>query len=37
MLALWSVLLWERKVGLIALERSGANRFDLLLRQIRFS
>src|SRR5262249_12847121 len=30
MLALWSVLLWERKVGLIALERSGADRFDLV-------
>ncbi|MFI5456805.1 MAG: Clp protease N-terminal domain-containing protein [Isosphaerales bacterium] len=29
-LALWSVLLWERKVGLVALERSGANRFDLV-------
>jgi ATP-dependent Clp protease ATP-binding subunit ClpA len=29
MLALWSVLLWERKVGLLALERSGADRFDL--------
>ena len=29
MLALWSVLLWERKVGLVALERSGADRFDL--------
>jgi hypothetical protein len=29
MLALWSVLLWERKVGLVALEQSGVNRFDL--------
>jgi hypothetical protein len=29
MLALWSILLWERKIGLVALERSGVNRFDL--------
>jgi ATP-dependent Clp protease ATP-binding subunit ClpA len=30
MLALWSVLLWERKVGLVALEQSGVDRFDLV-------
>ncbi len=30
MLALLSVVLWERKVGLVALERSGADRFDLV-------
>jgi ATP-dependent Clp protease ATP-binding subunit ClpA len=29
MLALWSLLLWERKVGLVALERSGVDRFEL--------
>jgi ATP-dependent Clp protease ATP-binding subunit ClpA len=29
-LALWSLLLWERKVGLRALEESGADRFDLV-------
>ncbi len=28
MLALWSVLLSERKLGLAALEHSGGNRFD---------
>ena len=27
MLALWSVLLWERKVGLVAPEQSGVDRF----------
>jgi ATP-dependent Clp protease ATP-binding subunit ClpA len=30
MLALWSVLLWERKVGLVAIEQSGVDRFDLV-------
>jgi ATP-dependent Clp protease ATP-binding subunit ClpA len=30
MLALWAVLLWERKIGLVALEGSGADRFDLV-------
>jgi ATP-dependent Clp protease ATP-binding subunit ClpA len=30
MLALWSILLWERKVGLVALEQSGVDRFDLV-------
>jgi hypothetical protein len=30
MLALWSVLLWERKIGLVAIEEAGANRFDLV-------
>jgi Clp amino terminal domain, pathogenicity island component len=30
MLALWSVLLWERKLGLCALEKAGGNRFDLI-------
>jgi ATP-dependent Clp protease ATP-binding subunit ClpA len=29
LLVLWSVLLWERKVGLVALEQAGVNRFDL--------
>jgi ATP-dependent Clp protease ATP-binding subunit ClpA len=28
-LALWSLLLWERKVGLVALEHMGGDRFDL--------
>jgi ATP-dependent Clp protease ATP-binding subunit ClpA len=27
--AFWSLLLWERKIGLVALERSGVDRFDL--------
>jgi hypothetical protein len=30
MLALWSLLLWEHKVGLVAIERSGVDRFDLI-------
>ena len=30
MLALWSVLLWEHKIGLIALEQAGADRFNLV-------
>jgi ATP-dependent Clp protease ATP-binding subunit ClpA len=30
MLALWSILLWERKVGLVAIEQSGVDRFDLI-------
>ena len=30
MLALWSVLLWEHKVGLIALEQAGVERFNLV-------
>lgn len=30
MLALWSVLLWEQKVGLIALEQAGVERFNLV-------
>jgi ATP-dependent Clp protease ATP-binding subunit ClpA len=30
MMALWSVLLWERKVGLVALEQAGVDRFDLV-------
>jgi ATP-dependent Clp protease ATP-binding subunit ClpA len=30
MLALWSVLLWERKLGLAAIEEAGINRFDLV-------
>jgi ATP-dependent Clp protease ATP-binding subunit ClpA len=29
MMALWSLLLWERKVGRIALERVGVDRFNL--------
>jgi ATP-dependent Clp protease ATP-binding subunit ClpA len=29
-LALWSLLLWEHKVGLVAIERSGVDRFDLI-------
>ena len=29
MLALGSILLWERKVGLVALDRLGVNRFEL--------
>ncbi len=29
MLALWSLLLWERKVGRIALERTGVDPFEL--------
>jgi hypothetical protein len=29
MLALWSLLLWENKIGLVALERSGVDRFEL--------
>ena len=29
MLTLWSLLLWERKIGLVALIRSGVDRFDL--------
>ncbi len=28
-LTLWSILLWERKVGRVALERSGVDRFEL--------
>jgi len=28
-LALWSLLLWERKVGRVALERSGVDPFEL--------
>ena len=30
MLALWSLLLWEHKVGLVAVEQSGVDRFDLV-------
>jgi hypothetical protein len=30
MLALWTVLLWERKLGLAALEEAGVSRFDLV-------
>jgi Clp amino terminal domain, pathogenicity island component len=30
MLALWSVVLWERKVGLAALEQAAGDRFDLI-------
>ena len=30
MLALWSVLLWERKLGLADIEHAGGNRFDLI-------
>jgi hypothetical protein len=30
MLALWSVLLWESKVGLVAVEQSGVDRFNLV-------
>jgi hypothetical protein len=30
MLALWSVLLWERKLGLAAIEKAGGYRFDLI-------
>jgi hypothetical protein len=30
MLALWSVLNWERKIGRVALEESAGNRFDLI-------
>jgi ATP-dependent Clp protease ATP-binding subunit ClpA len=29
MMALWSLLLWERKVGRVALERMGVDPFDL--------
>ncbi len=29
LLALWALLLWERKVGLAALERMGVRRFKL--------
>ena len=29
MLALWWLLMWERKVGLVALQRSGVDRFEL--------
>src|SRR5262245_15010717 len=29
MLTLWSLLLWERKVGRVALERMGVDPFDL--------
>ena len=30
MLALWSVLMGERKVGLVAIERACGDRFDLV-------
>ncbi len=30
MLTLWSVLLWERKIGLVALEEAGGKRFELV-------
>lgn len=30
MMVLWSILLWERKVGLVALERTGVSRFELV-------
>jgi ATP-dependent Clp protease ATP-binding subunit ClpA len=30
MLLLWSVLNWERKIGLVALEEAGVERFDLV-------
>jgi ATP-dependent Clp protease ATP-binding subunit ClpA len=30
MLSLWSVLNWEQKIGLVALEESGGNRFELV-------
>src|SRR5262245_48878577 len=29
MLALWSLVLWERKVGRVALEGTGVDRFEL--------
>jgi Clp amino terminal domain, pathogenicity island component len=30
MLLFWCVLNWERKIGLVAIEESGVNRFDLI-------
>jgi ATP-dependent Clp protease ATP-binding subunit ClpA len=30
MLALWSLLLWEHKVGLVAIEQAGVDRFHLV-------